>query len=275
MKKWFKIQSKDDDSAEITIFGDIGESFFYESVSLSDFKAELDKVRDKKEIRVMLNSPGGSVFDGMAIYNLLSGVRQKVTVEVLGMAASAASVIALSGRELVMGEGSYLMIHNPWSFAFGEAEELRKTADVLDKIRDQMVDLYAAHSAMTDEEIVQAMAEETWYTATEAVEAGFADRAEDYGEAELAASYDISKYKYAHVPSEMLETGDSDDRPASVREFEARVRDMGFSKREATSIASHGFAHRDDESEDAPEVEVGNDPTDPSASILTLLQIGA
>jgi len=249
MNKWFKIQAKTDDIAEISIFGDIGESFWYESVSLSDFKAEFDKVKDKKEIRVLVNSPGGSVFDGMAVYNLLSSVRNKVVVEVLGMAASIASVIALAGRELVMGEGSYYMIHNPWSFAYGEANELRRTADLLDKIRDQMVDLYGAHSALDTEAIVDAMESETWYTASEAVEAGFADKTEEYEDVEIAASYDISKYKYAHVPGEMLKARDSDDRPASVREFEARVRDMGFSKREATAIASHGFAHRDDEPE--------------------------
>ncbi len=249
---WYKISAKED-SAEISIFGDIGASWWGESVTVADFKKDFDKIKDKNSIKVLLNSPGGDVFDGMAIYNVISAVRQRVSVEVLGLAASIASVIALAGKDLVIGEGSFYMIHKPWAFAMGNAEDIRKTADLLDKIEEQMAAIYSQHTAMTDEELSAALEAETWYTADEAVEAGFASDTVDYGQ--LAASYDISKYKYAHVPSGMPGIEKPSDKPETPREFESRVRDMGFSKRESTEIASHGFTHRDDAEPQAEQIE--------------------
>jgi len=263
---WYSINAKDE-TAEVSIFGDIGASWFGDSVTLADFKKDFDKIKDKNSIRLMINSPGGSVFDGIAIYNVISTVRQKVTVEVLGMAASIASVIALAGDELIMGEGSYFMIHKPWSVSMGTAADLRKDADLLDKIDEQMVAIYAQHTALTDEEISEAMAEETWYTADEAVEAGFATGISDYGE--MAASYDLSKYKYAHVPSEIPGTETPSDKPEDIREFESRVRDMGFSKREAIQIASHGFARRDAAEPEVEQTEAEPTPDPEEDAILT------
>jgi len=269
--KWFKITARDD-AAEVSIFGDIGSSWWGDSVTLADFKAEFDKIRNKDEIRVLLNSPGGDVMDGMGIYNLLSGVRQKVTVEVLGMAASIASIIALAGRELVMGEGSFYMIHNPITFAVGGSGDLRKAADLLDTVRGQMVGIYAQHTAMTPEEIEAAMDGETWYTADQAVEAGFASGVVDYGDTEMVASYDLSKYRYAHVPVEMIADEKPSDMPETIREFEDRVRDMGFSRREAVAIASHGFTHRDDaEAEAEPRIEEQAPRRSANASLAILL----
>ena len=266
-KQWFKITAKET-SAEVSIFGDIGSSWWGDSVTLADFKAEFDQVRDKAEIRVLVNSPGGDVWDGMGIYNLLSGVRQKVTVEVLGMAASIASIIALAGKELVMGAGSFYMIHNPITFAAGGSGDLRKIADLLDTVRGQMVGIYSQRTALSTEELESAMDEETWYTAEQAVESGFASSVADYGDVQMVASSDLSKYPYAHVPVEMIADEKPSEAPTNIREFEDRVRGMGFSKREATAIASHGFPHRDDaEQEQAP-------GTRPSASILTLFTLG-
>ena len=98
---WYKISAQGE-TAEISIFGDIGASWFDDSVSLADFKKDFDAVKDAASIRLLINSPGGSVMDGIGIYNLISSIRQKVTVEVLGMAASIASIVALAGKELVM-----------------------------------------------------------------------------------------------------------------------------------------------------------------------------
>lgn len=276
-RKWYKITAVDE-SAEISIFGDIGASWWGESVTLADFKKDFDSVKDKASIKVLLNSPGGDVWDGMGIYNLLSSVRQKVTVEVLGLAASIASIIALAGRELVMGEGSYFMIHKAWTFAMGNAAELRETADLLDKVDGQMFDIYEQHTDMTEEELAAAIAETTWYTAEEAVEAGFANSVVDYGQIaascnlpeQIVASYDLSKYKYAHVPIETIGSETPSDKPADIREFEARVRGMGFSKRESTAIASHGFAHRDDADPEAEQTPGEKQGGSPSASLLIL-----
>lgn len=246
MNKWFKIIAKED-SAEISIFGDIGDSWFSESVTAADFKKEFDAIKDKKSIKVLLNSPGGDVFDGVAIYNIISQVRDKVETEVLGWAASAASIVALAGEKLVMGEGSYLMIHNPWAIVIGDSQAMLKVGADLEKMNGVFASIYAQHSDLTEDEILTAMNEETWYTAQEAVDAGFADEIADYGE--MAACGDISKYRYAHVPSEMLPDEKPSEPPTSIRDFEDRVRDMGYSKREATAIASHGFSQRDAEEE--------------------------
>ena len=249
---WYKISAQEE-TAEISIFGDVGASWWGDSVTLADFKKDFDAIKDRDSIKLMINSPGGDVWDGMGIYNLISSVRQKVTVEVMGLAASIASIIALSGNELIMGESSYFMIHRPWSFSMGTSDELRKDAGLLDKIEDQLVAIYEQHTAMTEDELKTAMSEETWYTADEAVEIGFAAGVADYGQ--MAASYDISRYKYAHVPAEMAEDEKPSEPPSNIRDFEEHVRDMGYSKRTATAIASHGFTHREDADPDAEQTE--------------------
>ncbi len=249
---WYKISAQAD-SAEISIFGDIGASWWGDAVSLADFKKDFDAVKDRESINLMINSPGGDVWDGMGIYNLISGVRQKVTVEVLGLAASIASIIALAGNELVMGEGSYFMIHKPWSFSMGTSDDLRKDANLLDKIEGQMLSIYAQHTDMTDAEIGDVMAAETWFTAEEAVDAGFATEVIEHGQ--MAASYNLSRYKYAHAPIEMIADETPSDPPKDIRGFESRVRSMGFSNRDAKAIASCGFTHRDDAGPEAEQTE--------------------
>ena len=240
-KKWFKITAKADDAAEISIFGDIGESFWFESVTVADFKKQFDAIKDTASIKLLLNSPGGSVMDAMAIYNILSGVREKLTVEVLGMAASAASIVALSGAQLIMGEGTFFMIHNPWGLAQGDAEELRKTADILDTIAGQMADIYVEHSALDLEEVTAAMGFETWYTADDAVAAGFADSIADYGDIAASVSgLNLGKYRYAHVPADIRAAARDEQLPETKREFEQFLRDAGFSKNQARDLA-RGF----------------------------------
>ena len=268
--KWFKISAEaDEDTAEIAIFGNIGDSWWGDSLTAADFKKAFDGIKDRKSIKVTINSPGGDLFDGVAIYNMISQVRDKVETEVLGMAASAASVIALAGNKLTMGEGSYLMIHNPWMFAIGDSTAMQKASDDLLKMNGVLAGIYENRSDLEEDEIIEAMNEETWYTAEESVEAGFADEVADYGD--IAASGDIARYKYAHVPGEMLVDEKPSEKPDNIRDFEARVRDMGFSNRESTEIASHGFTHRDDVDEAAEE------QTEPeqnmSPAILTLLQL--
>lgn len=171
MGEWYRMQAAGD-GAEIDIFEEIGGW----GINAKDFKRELEKMDRGGTIRVSINSPGGDVFDGLAIYGLLSERRERVEVEVYGLAASIASVIALAGRELYMREGTFFMIHDPWSLVIGDSEEMRHTANILDKIGDQILGIYAAHTALTDDELRAAMREETWYTADEAVEVGFAAR---------------------------------------------------------------------------------------------------
>lgn len=194
-EQWYAMQRKPD-AIEIDLFDEIG-GF---GISAATFKEELEMLDEGGEIRVSINSPGGSVFDGIAIYSLLAERRERVTAHVYGLAASIASVIALAGRELTMSEGTMFMIHDPWSLSLGTAEEHRKTADILDKIGDQIIGIYRQHTTLTDEELAMAMRDETWYGPEDAVLAGFATRVE--GERVAAMVRHPFMDRFRRVPSE-------------------------------------------------------------------------
>lgn len=234
-RRWYALEVKNE-VAELSIFDEIGGW----GVSSAQFKQDFDEVKSAPQIRLLLNSPGGNVFDGMALYNLLSGVRGKLTVEVLGVAASIASVVALAGRELTMGEGSYLMIHNPWALVVGDATEMRKTADVLERMRGELASIYEAHSELSRAELLERMQEETWYTAEEAVEAGFANTVIDHGQI-AALAFDLGRYGYHRTPESIRATVEPAERPAVTERFvERALREAGCSRSTAELIASHG-----------------------------------
>jgi ATP-dependent protease ClpP protease subunit len=171
-RPWYEFKAaKDSDSVEIRIYDSIG----WWGVTASDFAAELDKV-DASEIVLRINSSGGDVFDGFAIFNLLRDHPATVRTIVDGFAASIASIIALAGDTVEIHEAAVVMIHDPWGVGIGNAEELRQLADVLDKtIASPMAKIYAAKMDLETQEVRDLMASETWYTGEEAVEAGFAD----------------------------------------------------------------------------------------------------
>src|SRR5690606_23711319 len=123
-------------------------------------------------VTVHINSPGGSVTDALAIYHVLRKHPGRVTAIVDGLAASAATIVMLAADEVVMAEHSLLMVHNPWTAATGGADEMRKTADTLDKAAGEMVSLYAERTGRDSEAIASIMKAETWFNAYEAVEAG-------------------------------------------------------------------------------------------------------
>jgi len=166
---------------ELLIYSDIGYSFFGDSVSAISVKAQLDKM-PAGELSVRINSPGGSVFDGFAIYNLIKQYAGDVTVYVDGLAASAASVIAMAGDKIVMADNALMMIHDPWAMSMGSADEMRQAASLLDKIKDSIVGTYATRTGMGAEEISAMMVAETWMNATEAKELGFATDSVDGGQ---------------------------------------------------------------------------------------------
>lgn len=197
-RPWFAVKDLGEMEAEISLFDEIGG--FGQTVE--DFKAKLDGLKGKKNIRLLINSPGGYVNDGWAIYNILSKMRDRLTVEVVGLAASMGSVVALAGRELVMDRGTYLMIHDPWTFAMGSSDDLRKMADTMDLMKEDIINLYVERSALNRDEIVQMMSDETWISADDAVEYGFASRVEDT--AEIAASLDLGIYGFKRAPLALL-----------------------------------------------------------------------
>jgi ATP-dependent Clp protease, protease subunit len=265
-KSWFKMEKKTVDLAEIEIFDEI-DSFW--GLGPKEFKAKFDEVKDAKSIKLLLNSPGGSVFDGMAIYNILATARDRLEVEVIGLAASIASIIALAGNKLTMAEGSYYMIHNPWTFAMGDGEELRKTADILDKMSSEFVKMYVAKTGLSEDEVKKMMADETWLTASEAIDKGFADDSEDYGQ--IAAKIDgcaIAKH-FAHIP-EALAVSSEPKQITNPRDLEALLRDSGgMSRSQAVAIVANGWKALDrGEPEPSPQGEPARVPAITAAMLI-------
>ena len=184
----------------INIFGDIiggeAERWFESEVTPQQIVDEL-KAANGEPIEVNINSNGGDVAGGLAIANALKGYKGGVTCNVLGLAASMASVIACAGKRLCMGQGAFLMIHNPWTVTMGNAEDLRKDAATLDKMRDSIVTFYQSKSTKTAEELKELMDAETWISREMANDFGF--EVEDY-EGELKAAASLSRRAFAKAP---------------------------------------------------------------------------
>lgn len=175
-KKAFRIEAKSDKKAEIYIYGAIGASFWEDSISAKQFSDELKKLpASVKEIDLRLNSGGGDVFEGYAIYNQLKQHPAKVTVYVDGLAASIASVIALAGDKIIMGEGAQFMVHKSWTMAMGNSFDMEKVVERLESIDEQLISLYTKKTKKPRSEIRDMVENETWLNAEEAVEKGFAD----------------------------------------------------------------------------------------------------
>lgn len=168
------------DEVDLTVHGYISDAARWDDeVGAKQFREDLDKHKAAKRFNVRINSGGGSAFGGIAIHSMLKAHPAEKIVTVEGLAASAASLIAMAGTKVRMATGAMLMVHNPSSIAWGESAELRKTADVLDKLRDSLVAIYRAKTGKTAEELKGLLDAETWMTAQEAVEAGFADEVLD------------------------------------------------------------------------------------------------
>lgn len=168
--RWYEIKNQAGPRATVRIYSEIG--FF--GVTAEDLAAELDDI-SAPEIEVQINSPGGDVFDGLAIFNSLRAHPARVTTRVDGIAASAASVIAQAGDHRVMLSSSQMMIHEAWGLAIGPASEMREFADLLDQQNDVLAALYADRAGRDADEMRSLMAAETWLTDQAAVDAGLAD----------------------------------------------------------------------------------------------------
>lgn len=172
-QSWYSIKAKANDTAEISIYDEIG----FWGVSAASFAQDLkDCGNNLKQINLHIHSPGGDVFDGIAIYNLLKNHPANVTVYIDGLAASMASVIAMAGNEVIMPENAMMMIHKPWGIQGGDAEDMRKYADLLDKVENTLIPAYASKTGKTPEELAEMLSAETWLNGKECVEQGFADK---------------------------------------------------------------------------------------------------
>lgn len=171
--KWYQIRMAAPRAADVDILGDIGG--WWGDVDAQTMIHELRDL-DADEIRLNINSGGGSIFDGIAILNALRQHPAKVTANVLGLAASAASFIACGVDEVAMAENSTMMIHDGSGVVVGNAQDMHEMADLLDKLSDNIASIYAAKAGGTTESWRATMRTDTWYTAEEAVDAGLADR---------------------------------------------------------------------------------------------------
>ena len=188
-KKWFNIQGKATDAvAEVYIFDEIGAY----GITAQDFISEMKEYKDTP-VNLRINCIGGDVFDGMAMYNIIKKREAKTTAYIEGIAASMGSVIALAADEVIMAENSLFMIHNAWGGAMGEAEDMRKTASILEKISGEIANIYERKTRLSLNRIVEMMDKETWLNAQEAYELGFIDLISD--SIKVAAKYDVSKFK--------------------------------------------------------------------------------
>lgn len=176
MKKFYQLTSQDESNAELYIYGDITSYKWYEDdVVAYDLAKELLDLNNKN-LKVRINSYGGEVAQGLAIYNLLKDYKGNVTTVCDGVACSAASVIFMAGTQRLMPRSSLLFIHNAWTYASGNANDLRKQADELEKITQPSIEIYKSTSSLDEETIKKMMDNETWITADEALEYGFASQ---------------------------------------------------------------------------------------------------
>lgn len=215
--KYFSLE-RTEQAATVNIYGDITSwDWFDGEISAATLSKQLEAMGDVDQIDVYINSYGGEVAEGLAIYNALRRHKAKVTTYCDGFACSIASVVFMAGDERVMNEASLLMIHNAWTWAAGNAEELRKQAEDLDKITQASVEAYKAHSSLSEEEIKALMDKETWILPEEAAEYGFATKI-DRTEKEQANQnafmklFEIIKaYQEAEEPDEEENTEDGEE----------------------------------------------------------------
>ncbi len=206
-------------AAEITIFAEIGGPA---GVTAENINSALAQYR-QQPITLKINSYGGDAYEGVSIYNLLRAHPQPVTAQVLGIAASAASIIAMAADRIEMARNSQMMIHQAWMVAVGNAALFREAADMLDKLDAAIASTYAARSGMPIDQVAAMMAGETFMSAEDAIDMGFAD-----GLVEADA---------APAPSALVDTN-----PQSKRDLEARLRQIGFSKSAAVKVAAGGWS---------------------------------
>lgn len=177
MERWASMPAaaEADDPNVISIYDVIGYDAWTGGGFTAKRAAAALRAIGKNPVRVNINSPGGDFFEGLAIYNLLREHPEKVTVRVMGLAASAASVIAMAGDEVEMGAGAFLMIHNAWVLAVGDRNDMAAAADLLAPFDKAMAEIYAARTGKDGAEVARMMDDETWIGATDAVDEGFAD----------------------------------------------------------------------------------------------------
>ena len=237
-KKFWEVKAAANDVGELYIYGDITSYKWNDAdITAKDFAEDLKALGDLKTLNIYLNSLGGSVFQGQAIFSILKRHSAYKNVYIDGIAASIASVIAMAGDTIRMPKNAMMMIHNPWTFAMGNSEDLRKEAEALDKIRESMIVAYMdkIQDKTTEEELIDLLDAETWLTAQECFDRGFCD--ELLEEKQIAAScFDSEMFaKYKNVPDSLknLQKGadrlsDDEKRRKIIEESRADLANLSY-----------------------------------------------
>jgi ATP-dependent Clp endopeptidase proteolytic subunit ClpP len=184
---------------ELLIYGFVGDD--WDELDAKTIIQQVQALGDLDELVVRVNSGGGFVFEGLAIYNFLNGYKGNVSVFVDGIAASMASVICMAGDTITMPENALMMIHNPWDLSIGDADQLRKDADVLEKVKDSLVSVYVAKTGKSRGDISELMDAETWFSAQEALDNGFIDVISSSVASEDVARVDVMNF--IHTPDQI------------------------------------------------------------------------
>ncbi|PTG65518.1 hypothetical protein BU674_04610 [Staphylococcus chromogenes] len=220
-KQYFNIAKINDSIGEIDIYGEIIDESWRMSdteTSAPSFKDALKELKDVKQITVNINSGGGDVFSGVAIHNMLKSHKAHVTVKIDGLAASIASVIAMAGDKVIIPRNAMLMIHNAWTFAVGNASDLRKQAEDLEKINSVVINSYLDKNPDIDEDKLRSlMDDETWLTAQEAKDLGLVDVIAEPNKA--AANITKSQIeRYDNVPSKFKNEDPTVETPKETKQ---------------------------------------------------------
>ncbi len=227
------------------IYDEIG----YWGVTAKDVTEQLDKMKDQEEIHVRIYSPGGSVFEGHAIYSAIRRFAGRVIVHVDSLAASAASFIALAGHEVRIAKNAWFMVHEVSSAVWGTAQDMRDEADLMDRFTETVLRIYEEKTGIPPKEMLEYMKATTWWNAEQALEVGMADVIED--EAKVEAAFDLTIYN--NVP-------DSLKRPIKpdLAVLEKALRNAGLSRKEAKTVLARGW-QRDADDPDEPLRDAGGD----------------
>lgn len=254
-RDWYRIEAKAAEVAEVYIYDEIG----YWGLTAKDFVKELGAVK-ASAITLHLNTPGGDVFDGIAIHNALRAHPAPVNVVIDSLAASIGSVIAMAGDSITMAKHSMMMIHDPFGAVLGNAADMRQMADVLDQLGDTIAGVYAERAGGTVSEWRARMYAETWYTDRQAVEAGLASKVDGDAEAEPTNQFDLSIYK--NPPADLLtQAGEPEDREPTKRDVERALRDAGLSRSQAKAFVAKAWPEvvPDGEQREAADLEALRD----------------
>lgn len=186
-EKGFRASSKGK-KGELVFYGPVGASFWEDSITAKSVSSALKDMGEVDEIEIRINSVGGDVFEGVAIYNRLAQHKAKKVVYVDALAASIASIIAMAGDEILVGDGAEIMVHKPWTIAAGDSSDFLNVVDRLDDVEENLVTIYSKRTGLGRSEIKEMLAKETWLDADTAIEEGFATAKAELPDYQIAAS---------------------------------------------------------------------------------------